>query len=101
MDYSSYTLEELDTIIEEVSTERQRRFVLASTPSQIDSILINYLTASGQEPGDSWVQPMSSQEAYPLGWEVSQADKLWVSTVSGNLLPPGEEGWEEVVTEEP
>lgn len=43
-----------------------------------------------------WQQPESTNP-YKKGDKVSHNDKIWVSTVDGNVWEPGYYGWEEVI----
>lgn len=44
-----------------------------------------------------WSQPSGGHDAYNTGDIVSHQDKLWRSTVDGNVWEPGVYGWEEYV----
>jgi len=43
-----------------------------------------------------WVQPLGSEDAYPLGAHVSHNNKHWESTIPANVYEPGVYGWVEV-----
>lgn len=43
-----------------------------------------------------WVQPTGATDAYMTGDKVKHNDKVWVSTVDGNVWEPGVYGWDEV-----
>ena len=43
-----------------------------------------------------WVQPLGSEDAYPLGAKVTHNRKTWESTVDNNVWEPGVYGWIEI-----
>lgn len=47
-------------------------------------------------PPPAWVQPVGSEDAYPLGAEVTHNGFVWVSTVAANVWEPGVYGWDKV-----
>ena len=55
--------------------------------------LLEALTASEQIP--QWVQT-DSCSTYPRGCKVMHKGKVWISRYDGNVLEPGDSGWEEV-----
>lgn len=52
-----------------------------------------------EEPGGylPWVQPLGYSDAYNIGDRVTHNDKVWESTVDGNVWEPGVYGWDEVI----
>jgi hypothetical protein len=47
-----------------------------------------------EEPGyPAWIQPVGSQDAYPLGARVSHNGSDWESTYANNVWEPGVFGW--------
>ncbi len=45
----------------------------------------------------TWIQPVGSADAYPMGAKVSHNEKRWTSDVDNNVWEPGVYGWTEVV----
>ncbi len=63
------------------------------TPDVAYSLYVNIADPHIEWP--EWVQPLGSQDAYPLGAKVSHLDKHWISIVDANVWEPGVYGWEE------
>lgn len=102
MDISSIkdmTTEDLNTLMDEVSLEQQRRRSMIQIPAKMEALAVQYLEAEGAVPGDPWRQPVGAFDAYPLDWEVSHGDQVWMSLVASNVWEPGVSGWREVVVE--
>lgn len=67
------------------------------TPDIATSLWKRILPA--EEPGGylPWVQPLGATDAYNIGDRVTHKDKVWESTVDGNVWEPGVYGWDEVI----
>lgn len=88
---------------EAVRQERERRDVLASIEANLQILTEQYQSAAGihQEPGAPWQPVTSYLNAYPLDFEVTHADKRWVSTRHGASGEPGQSpDWIEVRVED-
>lgn len=95
IDWAALTDEEVSAVGMEADAEASRRYTLATTPGQINDLNQAYHEADRtSEMGSPWVMPATVTEAYPLGWEVTHKNKLWVSTVESNVWEPGVSGWE-------
>lgn len=97
MDVTTLTDTELDQLVLDVQSERQRRSNLATIPETIDLLNRTYLADDGVVPGEDWRQPTGAHDAYPLDWQVVYNGKTWVSLTSANVWAPGVSSWREVV----
>ena len=96
MDLTDLTDGELEDLQRRASVELERRQVASRLPEQIDRLVHAYLTGTGRESGQPWVQPTGAHDSYPEGWEVTHDGKTWVSLTPANVWPPGVSGWREV-----
>ena len=46
--------------------------------------------SEGPQP---WVQPLGSEDAYPLGAQVTHLGNLWTSEIDANVFEPGVSSW--------
>lgn len=93
------TTDELYELRSEVTQEIDIREQADRVAEQIRGLAMQLLDATGREMQAAWVQPQGAHDAYPEGWEVTHADKLWTSLISGNVWEPGVSGWREVTTD--
>ena len=49
-----------------------------------------------RNPGDAWVQPLGSSDAYPLGAVVEYGGQSWRATLANNVWQPGVAGWVQI-----
>lgn len=93
MDITDATDAELRQLKVIIDGELSRRRTLATGADQMDKLVRDMLSASGQVEGGEWVQPTGYENAYPKGWVVTHNGNEWTSTYSGNTLEPGVSGW--------
>lgn len=65
------------------------------TPSEAVSLWATAGDPTVEYP--DWSQPIGAHDTYAIGDKVSHNDKLWISTVDGNVWEPGVYGWDEII----
>lgn len=98
-DIKEVTDAELERFALVVRDEQERRRALKAIPDQMDAMNAAYLAANGVVQGGPWSQPVAAFDAYPEGWEVEHAGKVWVSLTPANVWEPSVSGWREVAGE--
>lgn len=99
IDLQSLTEEELVLLATQVRAEVARRSALQNAEKIMEQTNLNYLSATGREPGEEWVQPQGAHDAYPVDWIVVHNGIEWVNLTPFNVWEPGVSGWEEYVPE--
>lgn len=100
IDLKSLSLDELEVLADDLSTELSARREAEQMPEVIDDMLRKKREIEGSERGDEWVAPEGVHDAFPLGWMVTHKGSEWVSLVHGNVWEPGVSGWREIVAED-
>jgi hypothetical protein len=95
IDWKAMTDQEISEETAAGKAEKERRFVLVSASTRVDSINAEYLKAEGTASGDPWRPPQGAHDAYPRLFEVTHNGKDWSSLVAGNVWEPGVSGWQE------
>lgn len=93
-DLDAMTEEDLEALRLAILDTVNRRLAVNNLPAQIDSMVRQYLTVSGEEPGGPWRQPTGAHDAYPQDWTVTHAGETWRSLIPNNVWEPGVSGWE-------
>lgn len=99
-DIYSMSLDELEAHADAVSTRLAELREVAQMPEVMDDMLRRRRESQGDERGAEWVAPDGAHNAYPMGWEVTYDDRLWISLLHGNVWEPGVSGWREVSADE-
>ena len=99
MDLTEYTDEQLNELEQALAEERDRRYIMAKMPEQIEQMIASYQDANGLGQGEEWVQPTGAHDAYRQGATVTHNGKLWESLTPANVWEPGLSGWREKVEE--
>ena len=97
MDLTEYTDEQLNELEQAIAEERDRRYIMANMPEQIEQMIGAYQDANGLGTGEEWVQPTGAHDAYRQGATVTHNGKVWESLTSANVWEPGMSGWREKV----
>lgn len=90
----------LDKLAEAVTSDINKRAVIASAEARQSELNQDVLNAEGIRPGDPWRQPTGAHNAYPQGWPAEHpegSDRMWESLINGNVHEPGVSGWRETV----
>lgn len=99
IDLSSLSRDELHELRKRVTEEINALTLRDNAEHIADNALRTYRLAveRGVPAGEvvQWVQPTGAHDAYPKEWTVLHDNKLWVSTVTGNVWEPGVSGWME------
>lgn len=101
IDPTTLTDDELESAVQRLVAEQQRRYTLAVIPQQAEQLAQQWADASGRHDGDPWQQPQAAFDAYPLGAVVTHNGKTWESTTPANVWEPGVSGWREQATTDP
>ena len=101
IDPTTLTDDELESAVQRLVAEQQRRYTLAVIPQQAEQLAQQWADASGRHDGDPWQQPQAAFDAYPLGAIVTHNGKTWESTTPANVWEPGVSGWREQATADP
>ena len=99
MDLTEYTDEQLNELEQALAEERDRRYIMANMPEQIEQLIASYQDANGLGTGEEWVQPTGAHDAYRNGAVVTHNGKTWESLTPANVWEPGVSGWREAVAE--
>ena len=99
MDLTEYTDEQLNELEQALAEERDRRYIMAKMPEQIEQLIASYQDANGLGTGEEWVQPTGAHDAYRNGAVVTHNGKTWESLTPANVWEPGVSGWREAVAE--
>lgn len=90
--------DELLDLLSRVQGELDRRTVLGATAQTVAQLSSQYLELRDfSEDIPHWSAPTGAHDAYPLGYVVQHADKVWDSLVALNVWEPGVSGWRERV----
>lgn len=104
IDLSSLSRDELHELRKRVTEEINALTLRDNAEHIADNALRTYRLAveRGVPAGEvvQWVQPTGAHDAYPKEWTVLHDNKLWVSTVTGNVWEPGVSGWMEHVEDD-
>lgn len=95
MDLTEYTDEQLNELEQALAEERDRRYIMANMPGQIEQLIASYQDANGLGTGEEWVQPAGAHDAYRQGATVTHNGKVWDSLTPANVWEPGVSGWRE------
>ena len=95
MDLTEYTDEQLDELEQALAEERDRRYIMANMPEQIEQMIGAYQDANSLGTGEVWVQPTGAHDAYRQGATVTHNGKEWESLTPANVWEPGVSGWRE------
>ena len=95
MDLTEYTDEQLNELEQALAEERDRRYIMANMPGQIETLVGTYQTAAGLGQGEEWKAPTSAHDAYRQGATVTHNGKVWESLTPANVWEPGVSGWRE------
>lgn len=99
MDLTEYTDEQLNELEQAIAEERDRRYIMANMPEQIEQMIGAYQDANGLGQGEEWKAPTGAHDAYRQGAIVEHNGKLWESLTPANVWEPGVSGWREKVEE--
>lgn len=101
MELSTMTNEELVDLLGLTQRELSRRREAERIAESIDALVRDYAGAAGRDlaPGSAWERPTSIVDSYPLGSEVTHAEKRWRSLAPANTWEPGVAGWRAVAEE--
>lgn len=99
MDLTEYTDEQLNELEQAIAEERDRRYIMASMPEQIEQMIGAYQDANGLGTGEEWKAPTGAYDAYRQGATVTHNGKEWESLTPANVWAPGVSGWREKVEE--
>lgn len=95
MDLTEYTDEQLNELEQALAEERDRRYIMANTPGQIEQLIASYQDANGLGTGEAWKAPTGAHDAYRQCATVTHNGKLWESLTPANVWEPGVSGWRE------
>ena len=96
IDVKGLSDDDLAAVLDMARAEWQRRRDLANALGSTPGLIEALLESTGRANGEPWLPPTGYHDAYSEGWEVLWDDRLWVSTVDGNVWEPGVSGWREV-----
>ena len=99
MDLTEYTDEQLNELEQAIAEERDRRYITANMPEQIEQMIGAYQDANGLGTGEEWKAPTGAHDAYRAGAVVTHDGKEWESLTPANVWEPGVSGWREAVAE--
>ena len=99
MDLTEYTDEQLNELEQAIAEERDRRYIMAKMPEQIEQLISAYQDANGLGAGEEWHAPTGAHNAYLNGAVVTHNGKTWESLTPANVWEPGASGWREAVAE--
>lgn len=100
-DTETWPDETLDALRVAVLAEQERRWTIATAPTQAAQLADAWERATGRTDGDPWVQPTGAHDAYKHGARVTHDGHTWESLHSGNAHAPGESGWRIVPDDDP
>ena len=92
MDLTEYTDEQLNELEQAIAEERDRRYIMANMPDQIEQMIASYQDANGLGTGEEWKAPTGAHDAYRQGAIVEHNGKLWESLTPANVGEPGVSG---------
>ena len=99
MDHTEYTDEQLNELEQAIAEERDRRYIMAKMPEQIEQMIASYQDTNGLGTGEEWKAPTGAHDAYRQGATVTHNGKVWESLTPANVWEPGMSGWREKVEE--